>query len=53
MSTPITTRTAKVSSPVSKVIGNFVMSTFSSVSLPMRMFTSEDEALAWLRGIVE
>lgn len=41
-----------VETPVSKVLGNFYIG-LSSPHLPSRLFTSEEEALAWLRGFVE
>ncbi len=41
-----------VGSPVSKVLGNFYLG-LGSPKLPSRLFTSEDEALTWLKGFVE
>ena len=38
-----------VGTPVSKVLGNFYLG-LSNPHLPSRLFTSEDEALAWLKG---
>lgn len=39
-----------VSSPVSRVVGNFTLKAFSRSPAAIRLFTREDEALAWLRG---
>lgn len=41
-----------VSSPVSRIVGNFVIRAFSRSPAAIRMFTGEDEARAWLRGFV-
>jgi len=41
-----------VGTPVSKVLGNFYLG-LSNPLLPSRLFSSEDEALAWLKGYVE
>ena len=41
-----------VGTPVSKVLGNFYLG-LSNPHLPTRLFTSEDEALAWLKGYLE
>lgn len=41
-----------VGTPVSKVLGNFYLG-LSNPYLPSRLFTSEDEALAWLKGYLE
>lgn len=38
-----------VGTPVSKVLGNFYLG-LSNPHLPSRLFSSEDEALAWLKG---
>ncbi len=38
-----------VGTPVSKVLGNFYLG-LSNPHLPSRLFTSEDEALEWLKG---
>jgi hypothetical protein len=40
-----------VGSPLSRVIGNFFVG-FNRPPVPTRLFTSEDEALLWLRGFV-
>lgn len=39
-------------SPLTRVLGNFMIGLNKSV-VPTRMFTSESEALTWLRGYVE
>ena len=41
-----------VDTPVSKVLGNFYLG-ISNPLLPTRLFTSEDEALQWLKGYIE
>lgn len=41
-----------VGTPVSRVIGNFYIG-LSNPHLPSRLFSSEDEALEWLRGYIE
>ena len=41
-----------VGTPVSKVLGNFYLG-LSNPKLPSRLFSSEDEALAWLKGYIE
>jgi hypothetical protein len=41
-----------VDTPVSRVLGNFYLG-LSSPHLPSRLFTSEDEALEWLKGYRE
>lgn len=38
-----------IGSPMSRVIGNFMLG-FNRSTLPTRLFTSEDEALSWLRS---
>lgn len=40
-----------VDTPVSKVLGNFYIG-LSNPHLPSRLFTSEQEALAWLKGFL-
>ncbi|WP_437728797.1 DUF7793 family protein [Sorangium sp. So ce861] len=40
-----------VDSPVSKAIGNFFLA-LSQAPVPRRLFTSEDEAIGWLRGFL-
>lgn len=40
-----------VSSPVSRVIGNF-MSHINHPQRPLQLFSSEDKALEWLRGFM-
>ena len=41
-----------VDTPVSKVLGNFYLG-LSNPHLPSRLFSSEDEALVWLKGYLE
>lgn len=41
-----------ISSPVSRVVGNFVLST-KSCPFPTKLFTREQDALAWLSGFLE
>jgi len=41
-----------VGTPVSKVLGNFYLG-LSNPHLPSQLFSSEDEALAWLKGYRE
>jgi hypothetical protein len=41
-----------VSSPLSRAIGNFFLG-LNRAQMPTRLFTSEDEALAWLRAFTE
>jgi hypothetical protein len=41
-----------VGTPVSRVLGNFYIG-LSNPHLPSRLFTSEAEALAWLKGYIE
>jgi hypothetical protein len=41
-----------IGSPVSRVLGNFYLG-LSNPHLPSRLFTDEDEALAWLRGFLK
>jgi len=41
-----------VGTPVSQVLGNFYLG-LTNPRLPSRLFTSEDEALTWLKGFVE
>jgi hypothetical protein len=53
---PESTRTVSaaailIGSPISRVLGNFVLG-FSKASAPTKIFTSEDEAMAWLREFV-
>jgi hypothetical protein len=40
-----------VSSPLSRAVGNFFLGLNRPV-MPTRLFTSEEEAMAWLRGFV-
>ena len=40
-----------VGSPLARAIGNFFMG-FNNPSIPTRLFTSEAEALEWLRGFL-
>jgi len=40
-----------VGTPVSRVLGNFYIG-LSNPHLPSRLFTDEDEALAWLKGFL-
>jgi hypothetical protein len=41
-----------IGTPVSRVLGNFYLG-LSNPHLPSRLFTSEDEALEWLKGYLE
>jgi hypothetical protein len=41
-----------VGTPVSRVLGNFYLG-LSNPHLPSRLFSSEDEALKWLKGYLE
>jgi hypothetical protein len=41
-----------IGSPLSRVIGNFFME-FNKPLIPTRLFTSEAEALVWLKGFLE
>jgi len=41
-----------VGTPVSRVLGNFYLG-LSNPHLPSRLFTSEDEAMEWLKGYIE
>jgi len=41
-----------VGTPVSRVLGNFYIG-LSNPLLPSRLFSSEDEALEWLKGYIE
>lgn len=41
-----------VDTPVSKVLGNFYLG-LSNPILPSRLFSSKDDALAWLKGYLE
>ena len=41
-----------VGTPVSRVLGNFYIG-LSNPHLPSRLFSSENEALAWLKGYLE
>lgn len=41
-----------VGTPVSRVLGNFYIG-LSNPHLPTRLFSSEDEALEWLKGYLE
>jgi hypothetical protein len=41
-----------VGTPVSRVLGNFYLG-LSNPHLPSRLFTSDDDALDWLRGYLE
>ncbi len=41
-----------INSPVARAIGNFFMG-FNKPILPVRLFTSEAEALAWLKGFLK
>ena len=40
-----------VDSPISRVIGNFFLG-FNKMDLPTKLFKSEVEALAWLKGFL-
>ena len=41
-----------LSSPATKVIGNFFIR-FNKPTLPFKIFTSENEAVDWLKGFIE
>lgn len=41
-----------IGSPVSKVLGNLFMKLNTTV-YPVKLFTSEDAAVAWLKGFIE
>jgi hypothetical protein len=41
-----------VGTPVSRVLGNFYLG-LSNPHLPSRLFSSEDEAMEWLKGYLE
>jgi hypothetical protein len=41
-----------VGTPVSRVLGNFYIG-LGNPNLPTRLFSSEDEALEWLKGYIE
>ncbi len=41
-----------IGSPISRVIGNFFMG-LNKPPYPLRLFTSEEKAMAWLKGFVE
>ncbi|MFC1862542.1 hypothetical protein ACFL1Z_01130 [Thermodesulfobacteriota bacterium] len=41
-----------VGSPLSKIIGNFFIG-LNKASLPLKLFTSEDEAIRWLKGFLQ
>jgi hypothetical protein len=41
-----------VSSPIGRVIGNFMMG-LNRTPYPTRLFTSEDEAVQWLKGFLK
>jgi len=41
-----------VGTPVSRVLGNFYLG-ISNPLLPTRLFSSEDDALEWLKGYIE
>lgn len=41
-----------VGSPVSKIIGNFYMG-LNKPATPTRLFTSQDSAIAWLKGFLD
>ena len=41
-----------VGTPVSRVLGNFYLG-LSNPHLPTRLFSSEGEALEWLKGYIE
>jgi hypothetical protein len=49
-SEPLTAVGLLTTSPISRVIGNFFLG-LNRPPHPIRMFTSEEEAIAWLRGI--
>ena len=41
-----------IASPISRILGNFFIN-YSQPPYPTRLFTSEDEALDWLKGFVD
>jgi SpoIIAA-like len=41
-----------IGSPLSRVIANFAMG-FNQIHVPTKLFTSEEDALAWLQGFVK
>lgn len=41
-----------VSSPVSRVLGNFMLK-LARDTIPARLFTSSEEAIAWLKGYLQ
>ena len=41
-----------VDSPMSRMIGNFFLG-FNKTDVPTKLFRSEDEALAWLKGFLK
>ena len=41
-----------IGSPVSRIIGNFFMGLNKSI-IPNRLFTSESQAIEWLKGFIE
>ena len=41
-----------IGAPVSRMIGNFYLS-FSNPKLPAKLFTSETQALEWLKGFIK
>jgi len=41
-----------IGSPVSRMIGNFFMN-FNKPKYPLKLFTSETDAIEWLKGFIE
>jgi hypothetical protein len=41
------------SSGIGAVIGNFMIALYGKVLMPLKLFTNEVEAIAWLRGFVK
>ena len=41
-----------IASPVSRIVGNFFLRV-NKPPYPMRLFTSEEEAIEWLKGFIE
>jgi hypothetical protein len=39
--------------PIGNIIGNFFLSLYSDEHVPTRLFTSEREAIAWLRQFIQ
>ena len=50
--TNVTATALLIASPVSRVIGNFFIG-LNEAAVPVRLFTSEAEAVEWLKGFLE